>query len=379
MNHTQALRLRKSFGSSRRWVVKIGSALATNDGLGLNDGAIDAWAEQIVALGGNARDIVVVTSGSVADGAARLGWRERPHALNQLQAAAALGQTGLARAWDRAFEKRGKRAAQVLLTHEDLSDRTRYLNARSTLWTLLELGAVPVVNENDTVATAEISLGDNDTLAGLVSNLIDADLLVILTDQEGLMSADPRKDTNALRIAHAHVDDHQLSAIAGEGGAWGRGGMLTKLSAAKLASRSATATIIASGKDANVLGALAAGEDVGTLLYSDEEKLASRKQWLAGTIRVCGAIEVDAGARRALTERGTSLLPVGVTNVEGQFARGELVSLIGAEGQEFARGLASYSSEECAKIAGATSSEIESILGYEQEPEVIHRDNLVLL
>ena len=370
--------LRKTIGRSRRWVIKIGSALTTEQGLGLNSAAIETWAEQMIELQDAGRHIVVVASGSVAEGAARLGWSSRPHALNQLQAAAAIGQMGLIRAWDQAYEKFGRRAAQVLLTHEDLSDRQRYLNAKSTLLTLLELGVFPVVNENDTVATEEISRGDNDTLAGLVSNLIDADLLVVLTDQEGIMTADPRHEPGASLIEHAPVDAPELSSIAGDGGAWGRGGMRTKLKAAKLAARSATPTIIASGNRPDVLRDIGAGKAVGTLLHSTREKINARKQWLAGSMRSCGTLMLDAGACRALSSGGKSLLAIGVIEVRGQFARGELVTLRDPDDRELGRGLANYSSDECLRIAGKPSDRIESVLGYTREPELIHRDNLVV-
>jgi glutamate 5-kinase len=306
---------RKALGHARRWVIKIGSALATDRGLGLKSSAIEGWAAQMVELKRRGHEIVVVTSGSVAEGAARLGWSKRPHSLHQLQAAAAIGQMGLVRAWDLAYEKYGMRAAQVLLTHLDLADRQRYLNARSTLWTLLQLNVFPVINENDTVVTDEIRLGDNDTLAGLVANLIDADLMVVLTDQEGLMTGDPRADSAARVIPYARLDQPGLERAAGGGGEWGRGGMRTKLEAAKLASRSATATIIASGLADRILLDIAAGEDVGTLLVPADEKLAARKQWLAGPVRTNGHLTLDTGACRVIRERGRSLLPVGVTDV----------------------------------------------------------------
>ena len=370
--------LRDGVAQARRWVVKIGSALATNQGLGLNLPAIEAWAQQMVELQSDGRQIVVVTSGAVAEGAARLGWKQRPHALPQLQAAAAIGQMGLVRAWDQAYEKFGRRAAQVLLTHDDLSDRQRYLNARSTLWTLMDLGVFPVINENDTVATEEISLGDNDTLAGLVSNLIEADVLVILTDQEGIMTADPRLDAHARLIPQAAVNSPELERVAGDGGAWGRGGMRTKLRAARLAARSATTTIIASGHIPDVLRQIAAGHTVGTLLYSNNEKVSARKQWLGGTIRARGSLRLDSGACRALLQQGKSLLAVGVTAVSGDFSRGELVVLEDNNGHEVGRGLANYSAVECRQITGLTSTQIEAVLGFSREPELIHRDNLLI-
>ena len=372
------IELRASLSRARRWVVKIGSALTTNEGLGLNLPAIEGWAKQMVELRAGGRQIVLVTSGSVAEGAARLGWKQRPHALNQLQAAAAIGQMGLVRGWDQAYEKFGSRAAQVLLTHDDLSDRQRYLNSRSTLLTLLELGVFPVINENDTVATEEISLGDNDTLAGLVSNLLEADLLVILTDQEGIMTADPRHDPNATLIEQAPVDAPELEAVAGAGGTWGRGGMRTKLRAARLASRSATPTVIASGRRAHVLRDIAAGVTVGTLLYSNREKVSARKQWLGGTIRARGILRLDNGACSALRLQGKSLLAVGVSSVTGEFSRGELVVLEDESGREIGRGLVNYSASECRRIAGVASDRIEAVLGFSREPELIHRDNLLV-
>lgn len=376
---TDAAARRQALRETRRWVVKIGSALATNEGLGLNLAAIEGWAAQMVELQRGGRHIVVVTSGAVAEGAARLGWRERPRDIHRLQAAAAIGQMGLVRGWNEAYEKSGSRAAQVLLTHDDLSDRQRYLNARSTLWTLLELGVFPVINENDTVATEEISLGDNDTLAGLVANLIEADLLVILTDQDGIMTADPRLDPTATLIEDVAVDTPDLERIVGDGGTWGRGGMRTKLRAARLAARSATPTIIAAGRRPRVLLDIAAGAAVGTLLYSQGEKLAARKQWLAGTPRARGRLELDGGACRALTTQGKSLLAVGVVAVQGNFRRGELVSLTDAAGREIARGLVNYSADECRRIAGLASERIEVVLGYSREPELVHRDNLLVV
>lgn len=372
-------RLRQAAAESRRWVVKIGSALATRDGLGLNADAIGEWTDQLAELRRAGRDVVVVTSGAVAEGAARLGWKVRPHALNQLQAAAAIGQMGLVRCWEMAFKERGLLAAQILLTHEDIANRERYLNSRSTLLTLLQLGVVPVINENDTVATEEIKLGDNDTLAGLVSNLVDADLLVILTDQDGLMTADPRHDPTATLIGAAQAEDPRLLEIAGDGGAWGRGGMRTKVTAARLAARSATSTVIVGGRRPGVLLDLAAARPVGTLLAAPATRLAARKLWLAGTLHVRGRLRLDAGACRVLREQGKSLLPVGVTAVEGDFERGELVSCVDESGREVARGLVNYGAREAQAIKGLPSSRLEEVLGYLREPELIHRDNLALI
>ncbi len=377
--HADESRLRRTASESRRWVVKIGSALATREGAGLNADAIAEWAGQLAELRRAGRDVIVVTSGAVAEGAARLGWKVRPHSLHQLQAAAAIGQMGLVRCWELAFKECGLLAAQILLTHEDIANRERYLNSRSTLWTLLQLGVVPVINENDTVATEEIKLGDNDTLAGLVSNLVEADLLVILTDQDGLMTADPRSDPTATLIGAAEAEDPRLLAIAGDGGAWGRGGMRTKVTAARLAARSATSTVIVGGRRPGVLLDIAAGRSVGTLLAAPATKLAARKLWLAGTLHVRGRLKLDAGACRVLREQGKSLLPVGVMAIEGEFERGELVSCIDESGREVARGLVNYSARETAAIKGLPSSRLEEALGYLREPELIHRDNLALV
>ena len=368
-----------TLANARRWVVKIGSSLTTNQGAGLNATAIEDWAGQVATIKRSGHDVVIVTSGAVAEGAVRLGWQVRPRSLHQLQAAAAVGQMGLMRVWETAFRQHDCIAAQILLTHEDVANRERYLNARSTLWTLLQYGVVPVINENDTVATEEIKLGDNDTLAGLVSNLIDADLMVILTDQPGLMTADPRIDPHAQLITRADLDDPALSKIAGDGGEWGRGGMRTKVTAARLAARSATSTVIASGRRANVLVDLAKGESIGTFLAAPPAKQAARKQWLGSRLRVRGKLFLDAGACRVLREQGRSLLPVGVLRVEGDFVRGELVSCVDPEGHEIARGLSNYNAQEVAAIKGQASARLEAVLGYSHEPELIHRDNLVLL
>lgn len=370
---------RKTVGKRRRWVVKIGSALATNDGQGLRLASIEAWAGQAAQLCRQGYEVVLVTSGSVAEGMVRLGWKVRPHALHELQAAAAVGQMGLVQAYEACFQKHGLHTAQVLLTHEDLSHRQRYLNARSTFRTLLTLKVVPVVNENDTVATDEIRLGDNDTLAGLVANLVEAGLLVILTDQEGLFERDPRKDPTARLISEARAGDPALEAMAGEGGIWGRGGMRTKLKAAALAARSGTATIIASGQIPEVLFRIAQGVGIGTLLAPAQGPLSARKQWLAGGIRPRGRLVLDEGAVRVLKESGRSLLPVGVKAVEGEFARGELVICVDPGGREVARGLVNYSAAEARSIMGQPSERIEMLLGYVDEPELIHRDNLVVV
>jgi glutamate 5-kinase len=369
---------REALVAARRWVVKIGSALATNGGQGLKAESLNVWVTQIATLCREGREVVVVTSGAVAEGVARLGWPARPHALHQLQAAAAVGQMGLIQTYEACFKRHGLHTAQVLLTHDDAAHRQRYLNARSTLQTLLALGVVPVVNENDTVATEEIRFGDNDTLAGVVANLVEAGLLVILTDQAGLYERDPRLDPTARFIAEARAGDPAIEAMAGQGTALGRGGMQTKLRAAALAARSGTATVIASGNEPEVLVRLARGEALGTVLVPTQEPLAARKRWLAGGQRPRGRLVLDEGAVRVLTGSGRSLLAVGVQAVEGEFARGELVACVDREGREIARGLINYADDEARGIMGQTSDRIEAILGYVDEPELIHRDNLVL-
>ena len=371
---------RDRLARTRRWVIKIGSAMVTNDGRGLDLDAINDWAEQIAALHAQGKEIVLVSSGAVAEGMRRLGWNARPSALHELQAAAAVGQMGLVQAYETVFRRHGFHSAQVLLTHEDLSDRRRYLNARSTLRTLLDLGVLPVVNENDTVATEEIRFGDNDTLAALVANLVEADALLILTDQEGLFDRDPRQHADARLLPQVQADDPSLDAMAGSGGgALGRGGMLTKVRAARRAARSGAATVIASGRQPRVLERLAHADTLGTVFVPDCEPMAARKQWLAGQLRVMGRLRVDEGAAHAVRGQGRSLLPVGVTAVEGSFRRGEMVAIVGPNDEEIARGLVNYSSEESRRIHGRPSAEIETVLGYVDEPELIHRDNLVLV
>ena len=372
---------RERIPHTRRWVVKIGSALLTAEGQGLDRDALVGWVDQMADwLEGDRRQLLLVSSGAVAEGMCRMGWTQRPHALHELQAAAAIGQMGLVQAWETSFARRGRHTAQVLLTHDDLSDRRRYLNARSTLCTLLGLGVVPVVNENDVVANEELRFGDNDTLAALVANLVEAELLVLLTDQPGLFEADPRSNPDAPLVKSARVDDPRLDAFAGDsGGALGRGGMATKLRAARVAARSGTATVIASGREPRVLARIAAGEEVGTLLIPARERHAARKRWLAGQLQARGRLVLDAGAVKVLREAGRSLLAVGVKAVEGDFSRGEVVACVDEEGREVARGLVNYSADEARRIMGRPSSEIEAILGYRDEEELIHRDNLVLL
>ena len=363
----------------RRWVIKIGSALLTDEGRGLDRDGIAAWVEQIAGLRAGGREVVLVSSGSVAEGMSRLGWRRRPKALYELQAAAAVGQMGLVQAYESAFQGFGLHTAQVLLTHEDLADRRRYLNARSTLTRLLALGVIPVVNENDTVVTDEIRFGDNDNLAALVANLVDAEAMVILTDQAGLCERDPRQYPDAGLIAQTRVDAPGLDGmVSGSGGALGRGGMLTKLQAARRAATSGARTVIASGKEPDVLGRIAAGESLGTLLLPGEGGLVARKQWLAGHVQLRGRLTLDAGAVKVLRESGRSLLPIGVTAVSGSFRRGEIVACDDPQGCEIARGLVNYAVDDALRIIGRPSDQIASLLGYADEPELIHRDNLVL-
>jgi len=365
---------------ARRIVVKVGSSLVTSDGRGIDHAAVARWAGEITQLRAAGKEIVLVSSGAIAEGMQRLGWASRPRAIHDLQAAAAVGQMGLVQAYEAAFAKYGLHTAQVLLTHDDLADRRRYLNARTTLTTLVRLGVIPVINENDTVTTDEIRFGDNDTLAALVTNLIDADVLVLLTDQSGLFTADPRRDSQATLVRNARAGDPALEAMAGGPGSdIGRGGMLTKVLAAKRAARSGASTIIASGAEPSVLIRLAAGETIGTALVAEMVSLAARKQWLADHVRLAGSLRLDDGAVRALTREGKSLLSIGVVAVDGTFGRGEVVGCFAQDGREIARGLVNYGSQETARILRKPSVEIESILGYVDEPELIHRDNLVLL
>ena len=376
---------RRRLLDARRIVVKVGSSLVTNDGRGLDESAIRRWCQQIATLSatsvdGSRREIVMVSSGAVAEGMKRLGWDKRPQELNELQAAAAVGQMGLAQMYESKLRDRGLMSAQVLLTHADLADRERYLNARSTLMTLLGLQVIPVINENDTVVNDEIKFGDNDTLGALVANLVDADLLVILTDQTGLFTADPRRDPAARLVPLARAGDPELETMAGGvGTSIGRGGMITKILAAKRAARSGASTLIASGREHDVLvRLLAVGEPIGTLLVADTAKMQARKQWMADHLKLKGAVRVDEGAERMLRDFGKSLLPIGVIEVSGDFSRGDVIAVVGFSGEELGRGLANYSSSEARLIARKASSEHVGILGYVAEPEMIHRDNLVL-
>jgi glutamate 5-kinase len=376
--------MRSVIADAKRLVVKVGSSLVTNDGRGLDDVAIARWAQQIAALrhGGDGRppkQVVLVSSGAIAEGMQRLGWARRPKAIDELQAAAAVGQMGLAQVYETRFAEHGVRTAQILLTHADLADRERYLNARTTLLTLLRLGVVPIINENDTVVTDEIKFGDNDTLGALVTNLIDGDALVILTDQSGLYTADPRKHPDAEFVHEAEAGDERLEAMAGGAGTnIGRGGMLTKILAAKRAATSGAHTVIASGREADVLVRLASGEGIGTQLVARTAVLTARKQWMADHLQVRGRVVIDAGACKKLMEEGKSLLPIGVIDVEGTFARGEVIACVDEAGHEVARGLSNYSASETRLIRRHPSSDIEQILGFANEPELIHRDNLIL-
>ncbi|VVE17343.1 gamma-glutamyl kinase [Pandoraea communis] len=376
--------MRSVIADAKRLVVKVGSSLVTNDGRGLDDVAIARWAQQIAALrhGGDGRapkQVVLVSSGAIAEGMQRLGWARRPKAIDELQAAAAVGQMGLAQVYETRFAEHGVRTAQILLTHADLADRERYLNARTTLLTLLRLGVVPIINENDTVVTDEIKFGDNDTLGALVTNLIDGDALVILTDQSGLYTADPRKHPDAEFVHEAEAGDERLEAMAGGAGTnIGRGGMLTKILAAKRAATSGAHTVIASGREADVLLRLAGGEAIGTQLVARTAVLTARKQWMADHLQVRGRVVIDAGACKKLVEEGKSLLPIGVIDVEGTFARGEVIACMDEAGHEVARGLSNYSASETRLIRRHPSSDIEQVLGFANEPELIHRDNLIL-
>ncbi|MBA3581505.1 MAG: glutamate 5-kinase [Gammaproteobacteria bacterium] len=370
---------RATLTQRRRLVIKIGSSLITRDGQGLAVELMADWARQLAELAQTPREIVLVSSGAVAEGMARLGWKQRPHALHELQAAAAVGQMGLIQCYETSFKQFGLATAQILLTHSDLSDRQRYLNARSTLKTLLALKTIPIINENDTVATEEIRFGDNDTLAALVANLIEADTLVILTDQQGLFNKDPRQHSDATLISEAQVSDPQLQTMAGSsGGALGRGGMLTKIRASRIAARSGADTLIASGRESNVLPRLFAGENIGTWLQAGQAPLNARKRWLASGLTPRGSLVLDDGAIKVLTQAGKSLLPVGVIEIEGDFQRGDLVRCVDKNGQEIARGLVNYDADEAARIKGHASHQIEALLNYIDEPELIHRDNLVL-
>ncbi|MBJ2164920.1 glutamate 5-kinase [Acidovorax sp. IB03] len=368
---------------ARRIVVKVGSSLVTNEGRGLDEAAIGEWSRQLAALvrgdGGVPREVVMVSSGAIAEGMKRLGWATRPQEIHELQAAAAVGQMGLAQMYETKLREQGMGSAQVLLTHADLADRERYLNARSTLLTLLRLGVVPVINENDTVVTDEIKFGDNDTLGALVANLVEADALVILTDQKGLYTADPRRDPAAQFVHKANAGDPALEAMAGgAGSSIGKGGMITKILAAKRAAGSGASTVIAWGREPDVLVRLVGGQALGTLLVAQTQKKQARKQWMADHLQLRGAVTVDAGAAAKLREEGKSLLPIGMTAVEGDFSRGDVIAVRDEAGAEIARGLANYAAAEARLLCRKPSSEFEKLLGYTAETEMVHRDNLVL-
>jgi len=378
MSSLNSVPAKSAVASARRIVVKVGSSLVTNEGRGLDLAAVGEWAQQIAALHAAGRQVILVSSGAIAEGMARLGWARRPHAMHELQAAAAVGQMGLVQAYEVAFARHGLRTAQILLTHEDLADRKRYLNARSTIYALLSLGVVPIVNENDTVVTDEIRLGDNDTLGDLVTNLIEAETLIILTDQAGLFSADPRKDPSAQLITVAKAGDPALEAMAGGAGSGiGTGGMLTKVLAARRAANSGGHTVIASGREPDVLLRLARGERIGTELRASVPVRSARQRWLANHLRLRGRVTLDQGAVRALTHGHKSLLPIGVVAVEGEFERGDVVACVDENGVECGRGLINYSSGDTRRIMRQPSSRIPEILGSMSDAELMHRDNMV--
>jgi glutamate 5-kinase len=365
--------------SARRIVIKVGSSLVTNEGRGLDEVAIGEWCRQMAELVRQGREVIMVSSGAIAEGMKRLGWARRPQEIHELQAAAAVGQMGLAQIYETQLRHHGLGSAQVLLTHADLADRERYLNARSTLLTLLAHGVLPVINENDTVVNDEIKFGDNDTLGALVANLVEADLLVILTDQKGLFSADPRKDPTARFIEQARAGDPQLESMAGGAGtSMGKGGMITKILAAKRASGSGASTVIAWGREPNALLRLTAGESLGTLLVAQTAKMQARKQWMADHLQMRGSVTVDQGAVHKLVAEGKSLLPIGMVSVEGEFSRGEVISIRNPQGSEIARGLANYAAAEARLLCKKPSTDFQDLLGYTGEPEMVHRDNLVL-
>jgi glutamate 5-kinase len=378
MSATETLQSISVVQQARRLIIKAGSSLVTNEGRGVDFDAVSRWAGQIAGLRAAGKDVILVSSGAIAEGMRRLGWTQRPREMHQLQAAAAVGQMGLAQAYETAFRELGMVAAQVLLTHADLADRQRYLNARTTLLTLLEQGVVPVINENDTVVTDEIKFGDNDTLGALVTNLVEGDVLIILTDQSGLYSADPRKHADARLISQADAEDASLQAMAGGAGTGiGTGGMATKVTAARRAARSGAHTVIASGREPDVLLRLARGEVVGTQLLAGHAKLAARKQWMADHLQLRGWVTVDDGAARRLRAQGASLLPVGVVEVQGDFERGDVIAVRDGNGVEVARGLSNYAASQARRIMRHASTEIEAILGFSEEPELVHRDNMV--
>ncbi len=364
---------------ARRIVVKVGSSLVTNEGRGLDEQAIGEWCRQLSALVRDGREVIMVSSGAIAEGMKRLGWTTRPQALHELQAAAAVGQMGLAQMYETKLRENGLGSAQVLLTHADLADRERYLNARSTLLTLLTHGVLPVINENDTVVNDEIKFGDNDTLGALVANLVEADALIILTDQKGLYTADPRRDPTATFVHEARAGDAKLEDMAGgAGSSIGKGGMITKILAAKRAAGSGASTVIAWGREPDALVRLTQGEAIGTLLVAQTQKQQARKQWMADHLQLRGSVTIDDGAVSKLKSDGSSLLPIGMTGVDGDFSRGEVIAILDGQGQEVARGLANYAAAEARLLCRKPSSQMSELLGYAAEPEMVHRDNLVL-
>jgi glutamate 5-kinase len=369
-----------NLAAAKRIVVKVGSSLVTNEGRGLDETAIRAWSEQLAALTHSGLEVIMVSSGAIAEGMKRLGWAQRPKEIHELQAAAAVGQMGLVQMYESCLRESGVGSAQVLLTHADLADRERYLNARSTLLTLLKHKVVPVINENDTVVNDEIKVGDNDTLGALVANLIEADALIILTDQAGLFDADPRKNPNAKLITTARAGDPTLEAMSGgAGSSIGKGGMLTKVLAAKRAAGSGCSTVVAWGREPKVLERLVKGESIGTLFVADQPKLHARKQWMADHLQFRGKVTIDLGAEQKLKTAGASLLPVGMARVDGEFSRGAVIAIQNMDGIEMARGIANYSSAEARIMCKRASSEFEHLLGYLAEPEMVHRDNMVLI
>ena len=377
---TRAQLAQRTLQQARRIVVKVGSSLVTNEGRGLDATAIGEWCRQLAVLRQQGREVIMVSSGAIAEGMKRLGWRTRPVEINELQAAAAVGQMGLEQMYETCLRENRLQSAQVLLTHADLADRERYLNARSTLLTLLQLGVLPVINENDTVVNDEIKFGDNDTLGALVANLIEADLLVILTDQHGLFTADPRKHPDAQLVSIGQAGDAQLEAMAGgAGSSIGKGGMLTKILAAGRAAGSGASTVIAWGREPDALLRLVQGEVVGTVLLAPTHKLQARKQWMADHLLLQGSVVVDAGAAAKLQKEGKSLLPIGMTAVSGDFRRGEVIAVRDEQGREIARGMANYASHEARLLCRKPSSQLQALLGYAAEPEMIHRDNMVLM
>ena len=377
MKNSSGVTGRQHLGEARRWVIKVGSALITDDGRTLDSEVLQLLVDQLALLKSMGREVVLVSSGSIAAGLVRLNLKIKPREMHLLQAAAAVGQSALVRTYEELLAPHGVMSAQILLSHADVLARDRYLNARSTLNTLLKMNILPIVNENDTVVTDEIKLGDNDTLAALVANLIDADALLILTDQDGLMDHDPRMASEVKLISSADVHDLDLDKMAGSGGALGQGGMATKLSAARLAARSGTETIIANGRQPEVINLVVRGAEAGTFLHTNRRPQSARKQWLAGLLHSKGKLVLDDGAIERLVDQGSSLLPIGITSIQGQFSRGDLVTCLDSTGKEHARGLVNYSSKEADLLAGKPSSLIKTILGYHGEPEMIHRDNLI--